>query len=348
MRGRRIGLGVATLAMAYAVAGCGVGLQGLPKPGGPETGDTYPVHATFDDVLNLPIDAQVRDGSRIVGQIGSLSVEGYQADVELRIDHSYKIPVGTVAEVRFDNPLGDQYVELHRPAEASGDYLAAGDRLTLQDTSAAPTVEDTLGALATAINGGGIGNLQSIAHELNMMFDGNQPQIRHLLHTLDVAATDLAGGIDHVDDALVALEALTKQLDKGGDVLPKGLKSLSEAIGVLAGQNEQFDELIGGLAEFGKAGNEAIDKSGKQTVAAIKSLLPVVQDIVRANAKITPALTNLRTLEAQVPKVTEGGYLEASVTLPIAVSSQPSNARAARSLMTALGPLAPGQGGGAR
>lgn len=311
------------IAATLAAAGCGVSLQSLPKPG-VDRADTYPVHATFDDVLNLPVDGQVRDGSRIVGVVGSLDVDGYDADVVLRIKNTYKIPAGTTAEVRFDNPLGDQYIELHRPDGEAASYLASGDRLALSETSAAPTVEDTLGAFATVINGGGVGNLQSIAHELNLMFDGNQPQIRSLLGKLDTAATELAGGIGHVDEALDALDGLTTQLNDSGETLPKGLKSLSDAIGVLAGQDQQFTDLISAMASFGKVGNEVIDKSGRDTVDAIKALAPVVEQIVEADAKITPALQNLSALEAQIPKVTEGGYVNASARISVRVNSAPS------------------------
>lgn len=333
---------------ALLLSGCGLSLQSLPKPG-VDTRSTYALHATFADVLNLPVDAQVRDGSRIVGVVGSMSERDFLAEVELRIKDTYRVPRGTTAEVRFDNPLGDQYVELHKPKVTTEGYLPPGGRLALAETAAAPTVEDTLGALAMVLNGGGIGNLQTISHELNEMFDGNQPQIRDLLSKLDVAATKLAGGIGDIDSAMTALDALAKELNADDETLPRGIASLSEAISVLAGQNDQFDQLLAGLEEFGTAGNEMIAASGKQTVKAIKKLLPVVNQIVDADAQITPALRNLQALQAQVPSVTSGGYVQLSVRLPVAVSSAPSGVSGSSrlaaprapvsSLMTGLGPL---------
>lgn len=345
---RRLTGPVLLVVAALVLSGCGLSLQSLPKPG-VNTRSTYAVHATFADVLNLPVDAQVRDGSRIVGVVGDMTERDYLAEVELRIKDSYRVPRGTTAEVRFDNPLGDQYIELHKPKVTTEGYLPPGGRLALAETAAAPTVEDTLGAIATVLNGGGVGNLQSISHELNEMFDGNQPQIRDLIGKLDVAATKLAGGIGDIDAAMTALDALAKELNTGDDVLPRGITSLSEAIGVLAGQNEQFDQLLAGLDEFGSAGNQAIAASGKQTVKAIKKLLPVVNQIVEADAQITPALRNLRALQAQVPTVTSGGYAQLSVRLPVVVSSAPSGVSGSTrlvsprppvsSLMTGLGPL---------
>src|SRR5699024_1569899 len=282
-------------------------------------------------------------------------VEDYRATVDLWIKESYEIPAGSTARVRFDNPLGDLYVEIEAPEDTSSSpdgYLEPGASLPVADTSAAPTVQDTLGALATVLNGGGIGDIQTIAHELNNVFDGNEQEIRDLIDKLDTAATDLAGGIDHIDAALRALNDLATELNSQGDVLPKGLKSLSRAIEVLSGQNKQTNQLLDGLHKFGKVGNKVIATSGQETVRALKKLVPVVEQIVEANDQITPALRNLQALEAQVPKVTEGGYAQLSVTLNVLVDSAPSGGGsttpaqtpdpAVSSLLTPLGPITAG------
>jgi len=347
---RRTLAGLVGTAVALSLTGCGLSLQSMPKPGH-GAAHTYTVYATFSDVLNLPSDAQVRDGSQVVGSVGSMKEMDYLAEVQLRLKDGYHVPRGSTAEVRFDNPLGDLYIEIRKPKVETQGYLPPGSSLALAATSAAPTVEDTLGGLATVLNGGGIGNTQEIAHELNEMFDGNQAQIRDLLGKLNTAATDLAGGIGSVDDALDAVNALAVQLNTDDTTLPDGIKSLSEAIGVLAGQNDQFNQLLVGLNAFGASGNKVIAASGAQTVAALKKLLPVVNQIVESDAEITPALQNLRTLEAQVPALTAGGYAHASIRLPIDVSSNPSTvdgtSAAARSalrapvtsLMTGVGAL---------
>ena len=46
--------------------GCALSLQSLPKITG-SSGATYPLHAVFANVLNLPDDAQVRNGAQVVG-----------------------------------------------------------------------------------------------------------------------------------------------------------------------------------------------------------------------------------------------------------------------------------------
>ncbi|GAA3645264.1 hypothetical protein GCM10022237_00890 [Nocardioides ginsengisoli] len=334
------------LVAGLALSGCSLSLQDMPKPGGLE-GDTYSVTASFADVLNLPANAEVRDGARIVGEVGAMRVDGYQAEVELRLLDGVRVPRGTTVEVRFDNPLGDQYIEVHRPPDGTGGPpLVDGDRIAAADTAAAPTVEDTLGAFATVLTGGGIGDLHAISRELNAVFDGNQPQIRQLLGRLEKSATLLAGGLGPIDRALDQVSLLVKRLDGGSDVLVQGIKRIAPAMGLLADLNKEFATLLHGLDDFAAAGNQVIARSGKQTVRALKRLAPVVQQIVDSRALISPVIRNVRALADQVPGVTRYGYARVSLTAQIDFSSAPSTASGtvrgrpvATSLMTALGPI---------
>ncbi|WP_436698464.1 MCE family protein [Nocardioides sp. BYT-33-1] len=342
------------LIAAVTVSGCSLSLQDMPKPGGLSE-ETYSVTASFDDVLNLPANAEVRDGARVVGEVGTMKVDGYRAEVELRFLSGVEIPTGTTVEVRFDNPLGDQFVEIHRPAEGGGgELLRDGDTLDAEATAAAPTVEDTLGAFATVLTGGGVGDLHSISRELNAVFSGNEPQIKQLLARLAESAELLAGGLGPIDRALEEVARLSKQLDDNSDVLVDGIEAISPAIGVLADLNDDFTTLLEGLDGFAAAGNQIIGRSGRQTVRALKRLVPVVQQIVDSRALITPMIKNIRTLAAQVPDVTAYGYARTSVAAQLDFSSAPSTASGtvsgrlsgrppATSLMTPLGPLESGR-----
>ena len=113
---------------------------------------------------------------------GAISTSNFQADLTLDIKTSVRLPVGTTAQVRFDDPLGDEYILLQGPrspptatADDSSRFLAPGAAHPRElDTSTAPSVEDTFGALSLVLNGGGINQLQTIIGELNDTFNGNQ------------------------------------------------------------------------------------------------------------------------------------------------------------------------------
>lgn len=109
VRARRIGVPLVVIASVGLLSSCALSLQSLPKISSVGNG-TYTLHAVFANVLNLPDDAQVRNGAEVIGQVSDISTENFEADLTLDIKKGVQIPVGTTAQVRFDNPLGDEYV----------------------------------------------------------------------------------------------------------------------------------------------------------------------------------------------------------------------------------------------
>lgn len=317
---------VAVGLLAMVATGCGVSLQQMPKLGGAGQ-PTYSITAQFANVQNLPIGGQVRIGPVVVGEVGSISVRHFQADVLMQIYRRVAIPRGTTAEVRFDDPLGDQYVLLQTPVRP-GPPLRAGATICLTQTGAAPSVEDTLGALATVLNGGGIGSLGTIVREANEMFSGNQAQIRSLLSTITAAVTSLAHGAGTLDTSLASVASLFQQLNQGNATIVHGISTIGPAIGVLASENGQFGQLLSGLTELGGIANSVANQSGESSVKAVQSLLPVVQQVVGIESHLGPDLNDIAAFESDTPKVGPGNYLQVALTLDGRINSNPVQASA--------------------
>jgi phospholipid/cholesterol/gamma-HCH transport system substrate-binding protein len=321
---RRRGLAIA-LVCVVGVSGCGVSrgvvshgfsLQSLPKIGG-VTYPTYPVYATFANVLNLPIEAQVRVGAEVVGAVTSISARDFEAQVTLSVRKGVTLLQGTTATVRFDNPLGDEYVLLTAPADTQAPVLAPGSHISDALTGTAPSVEDTFGALSLVLNGGGINQLHTIVTELNLAFNGNQPQIRALLNTVNSAVSNLAAGRAAVDEFLASAGNLTNELNgKGGagaNTIANGISSIAPAIGVLTSENTSLDNLFNSLSNLGAVGTQIAEQSGQSSVNDVRALLPVVNQLNQVSAQLAPVLSDVSRFEAEVPKVAPGDYLHVSV-----------------------------------
>jgi len=311
----------AALVMACAVClgGCGfhgLSLQSLPKLGG-VTSPTYPLYATFGNVLNLPIEGQVRVGPQVVGEVTSISSSDFRASVTMKIEKGVTLLQGTTAQVRFDNPLGDEYVLLTAPADTQVPRLRPGAHIPESDTSQAPSVEDTLGALSLVLNDGGINQLQTIIHELNNAFTGNQPQIRSFLGTVNAAVSSVAQGRTALDDFLSSADDLTQELNgtggAGAATIGKGISSIAPAIGVLASENTSLDGLVSGLSHLGAVGTQIAQQSGQNAVDDVRALLPVVDQLNGVSQQLAPVLSDVSRFEAEAPKVAPGDYLQVSV-----------------------------------
>jgi phospholipid/cholesterol/gamma-HCH transport system substrate-binding protein len=301
--------------LTVLLGGCALSLQSLPKITSTSSA-TYRVHAVFANVLNLPENAQVRVGAEVVGQVSSISTRNFQADLTLEIDKNVRLLAGTTAQIRFDNPLGDEYVFLLAPAQASvggGSTLRPGAVIAENATSTAPSVEDTFGALSLVLNGGGLNQLQTIIHELNDTFNGNQPQIRSFLTTIDRGVHSVTSGRAVIDAALQSIEKLTLKLNAGRSVIANGIDTIGPAIGVLASENSQFSKLLGELSNLGAIGTKVAEQSGQNSVNDVKDLLPVVDQLVSVSRQLGPDLNDLSRFEAETPKVAPGDYLQVKV-----------------------------------
>ena len=308
-------LGLSSCGLSHGVSH-GFSLQSLPKIGG-ITSPTYPVYATFSNVLNLPIGAQVRVGAQVVGGVTAISSRDFQARVTLSVKKNVTLLQGTTAVVRFDNPLGDEYVLLTAPSDHQAPPLAAGANIPETLTGTAPSVEDTFGALSLVLNGGGINQLHTIITELNNAFSGNQPQIRSFLNTVNTALSSLAGGQAAFDDFLTSAANLTNKLNgnggAGATTIANGISSISAATGVLASENTSLDNLFSSLSNLGAVGTQIAQQSGQNSVNDVRALLPVVNQLNAVAQQLAPVLSDVSRFEAAVPKVAPGDYLQVSV-----------------------------------
>jgi phospholipid/cholesterol/gamma-HCH transport system substrate-binding protein len=275
------------------------------------------MYATFANVLNLPVEGQVRVGPQVVGEVSGISARNNSALVTMRIEKSVKVLQGTTAQVRFDNPLGDEYVLLTAPADTQMPPLRPGAHIPESDTGTAPSIEDTLGALSLVLNGGGINQLQTIIHELNNTFTGKQPQIRSFLGSVNAAVSSRASGRTAVDAFLVSAGNLTRELNgKGGAgaaTIGKGISSIAPAIGVLASENTSLDSLFSALSKLGAVGTQITEQSGQNAVDDARALLPVVDQLNQVSQQLAPVLSDVSRFEAKAPKVAPGDYLQVGV-----------------------------------
>ena len=134
---------ILTLIVAATVGLCGCSAMPgltveqlpLPAPGGIGDGKTLIAH--FDNALNLPTRAKVKLNGTDVGEVSDIAVRDYTAIVQMKVAGDAQIPAGTGAQLRQATPLGDVFVALMPPANASGPSVADGTVLTGPTSAAA-------------------------------------------------------------------------------------------------------------------------------------------------------------------------------------------------------------------
>ena len=173
---RRLKALVALVAAALLMTGCSFDVYKLPLPGGPDVGsDPITVTAQFRDVLDLVPDSTVKVNDVTVGKITDVELKGYTAQVTMQLRNDTKLPDNAVATIQQTSLLGEKFVQLAAPATgASPNQLTSGDIIPIARTGQNPEVEQVLGALSLLLNGGGVGQLQTITQELDRTLHGRE------------------------------------------------------------------------------------------------------------------------------------------------------------------------------
>lgn len=103
------------------------------------SGDTYPIHARFDNIGGLKVRGAVKSAGVVVGRVAEIRFdpEAYLAVVTINVDSRYKFPRDTFATINTSGLLGEQYIGF----EVGGDtaMLKAGD--TIKKTQSAVVLE---------------------------------------------------------------------------------------------------------------------------------------------------------------------------------------------------------------
>jgi phospholipid/cholesterol/gamma-HCH transport system substrate-binding protein len=287
--------------LATAIAGvltlssCGFGgIYDLPLPGGADLGDhSYTVKAQFRDVLDLVPQSGVKVNEVPVGRVEAIALakDGWTAEVTLRVNGDVQLPENALAQLRQSSLLGEKYVELTPPpAGQEKGRLGNGAYIGLDRTNRNTEVEEVLGALSMLLNGGGVEQLHTIAHELNDVASGNEPQLRALLANTNKLVSDLDARKGDITKALDGLNKLSGVLDGQKDKIATVVDEITPGLKVLSEQRPQLVSMLQSLDQLSGVATDTINQSKADVVADLKALTPTLQKLSEAGNNLPKAL----------------------------------------------------------
>lgn len=321
------------LVTALLLTGCDLDIYKLPLPGGPDAGDNpMMITVQFVDVLDLVPKSTVKVNDVNVGTVTDVELKGYTAEVTLEIRNDVELPDNAVAEIRQTSLLGEKFVSLSAPtAGASANPLASGDDIPLERSGRNSEVEEVLGALSLLLNGGGIGQLQTITRELNLALEGREgaarsvlQQIRSFMGQLDENKAAIVTAIEKLNRLALSVRKEQPTIDAALEDLPSALDSIDRQRGDLVKMLEALDDLS-------QVGVEVIQGSKVATIDALKSLNPVLSQLAASGDDFTNAFHVFLTypfvdeVVGRDPQVARnlhmGDFTNLSITLEVDLSN---------------------------
>ena len=99
-----------------------------------------------------------------------------------------------------------------KPSDPPAGQLGNGDVIGLENSGRNPEIEEVFGALALLLNGGGVGQLKSIAQELNTAFGGRENAVRSIITQLGTFMGQLDANKESIVTALENVNRLPLEL----------------------------------------------------------------------------------------------------------------------------------------
>ncbi|MBB4688710.1 MCE family protein [Amycolatopsis jiangsuensis] len=291
----------AVLALVLGATGCGSGLNvyDLPLPGGAPVGDN-PIHltASFTNVLDLVPQSAVKVDDVAVGKVSEIELasDGRSAIVGLTLDHTVDLPANSVARVRQASILGEKFVELAPPPDATpAGKLRDGAVLPLDTSSLTPEIEEVFGALSLLLNGGGVAQVQNISHQLNEALGGKESAARSLLSSLDTLTTGLDRQRGEITHALDSVNKLAGTLSAHREEITVTLNDLTPGIKVLDEQKQALTGMLDSLDGLTSVAVDTVNRSKDDLVADLKALAPLLHRLADAGDRLPKAMEMLFT-----------------------------------------------------
>ena len=315
---------VGCLTLAGCSSGEFKGVYDLPLPGGADVGNhPYSVTVQFADVLDLVPQAAVKVGDVPVGRVREVRLggDGWTAETVLEVNGDVVLPANAVARLRQSSLLGEKFVELAPPdadAKPAGTpRLANGATITLDRTNRNPEFEEIFGALSLLLNGGGIGQLQTINRELSKVMNGNEDQIRSFLSGVNTLMTDLDAHRSDITEALDGLNRLSATLANRHEQISGALTDLTPGLQTLAEQRTQLVSMLQALDRLGTVATDVVERSRADMVADLRALAPILGQLAAAGKNLPQSLQMLPTFPFpdSVLNAVKGDYINAYVSM---------------------------------
>ena len=323
---------IATRTVALAVAGlmltgCGQwrGIANVPLPGGPGTQDgSTTIYIQMPETLALNANSRVRVADVFVGRVRKIELKNWTPLLTVDLEPGVELPKNALARIGQTSLLGSQHVELDEPDDPSPEKLRNGDTISLERSSAFPTIERTLASISGILTGGGIPNIEVIQNEVNAILTGRSGEIRELLNRLDTFTyemnqqrEDLTRAIDSTNRLLGIVSQRTETLDRVLTEFPPLIKHFADT-------RDLFADAVTSLGRLSATADETLSNTNANLNTNLKNLQRPLRELAKASPYLVGALKLLLTVPfniENIPKAIRGDYINVSLTIDLTLSA---------------------------
>nr|WP_269781570.1 MCE family protein [Nocardia bovistercoris] len=204
--------------------------------------------AVFTSSSGMLPGAKVRIAGVPVGSVTSVEVGAdYLAHVEFQVDREYPLFTSTRAAIRYENLVGDRYLELlEGPGEAK--TLPDGGAIAEEQTAPALDLDMLLGGFKPLLRGLDPGQVNDLTEALVRIFQGQGGNLVSLLDSGGSFAQTLADRDALIGSVIDNLNSALAVIDERGDQFTTTITELRRLVSGLAADRDPIGAAIPRIA----------------------------------------------------------------------------------------------------
>jgi phospholipid/cholesterol/gamma-HCH transport system substrate-binding protein len=205
----------------------------------------YKVSANFKAGGGLYENANVTYRGVTIGRVESVGLTNDGVVADMRLNTDTPVPQNVTATVKSVSAVGEQYVDLVPPQDASNTMLRDGSNIAVQNTAISTDISSLLTKADELVNSIGDSRVKDLLRETFKAFNGSGPELARLIQSsrglVDEANSNYGQTTQLIDQAGPFLDA---QIRSGDDV-----KSLADGLARFTSQVANADPQLRSVLE---------------------------------------------------------------------------------------------------
>lgn len=256
---------------------------------GPEA--TY--HATFIDASRLKAGQKVRIAGVPVGSVQGIKLNRDNTiDVKFGVDKRYQLYSSTRAVVRYENLVGDRYMEITSgPGELR--KLPPGGTINAQHTQPALDLDALLGGLKPVLKGLDAGKVNTITSAVIELLQGQGGALSNALADTSAFSTALGQRDQLIGDAITNLNTVLGTIDAKSAQFSASVDQLQQLITALAKNKDVIAGALPPLASTTTDLTQLLRTSRRPLQGILENTRPLATELDDRKAEVANDIEQL-------------------------------------------------------
>jgi phospholipid/cholesterol/gamma-HCH transport system substrate-binding protein len=250
-------------------------------------------HANFAEASRLKAGQDVRIAGVPVGSVSTLKLRpDNSVDVSFSVNKRYQLYTSTRAVVRYQNLVGDRYLEITSgPGELR--KLPPGGTIARGNTQPALDLDALLGGLRPVLKGLDGAKINEVTGAVIELLQGQGGALSNLLSTTGAFTQNLAARDQLIGDVINNLNTVLATVDDKGTQFNASVDQLQQ---LLTGLAQGRDPIAGAIQPLASAENDLTDmlqRSRRPVQGVIENARPLAQRLDERKADVNKVIEPL-------------------------------------------------------